>query len=297
MIVLPTTTKLQVVLGDAAATEMDFVASYIDTTADVVGQNNGVTNDTTDVDMVAAPAAGQRLVRYVSIYNADSATHDVTVKTDASATERILVKQSLDAGQTLVYDSQAGWYLAFDGAATGVAASYDTLYVDAAAMIPCTTDGAEAGTNEYGTNDIDVDYLAFDTGATEERAQFKLVMPESWDRSTVKVKFFWSSATGSSIADTVEWGIKAGALSDDDAIDAALGTPVTVSDAVLANDGADLQLTAATAALTVGGTPALDDLIPFEVYRNTDGTDDMAEDAWLFGVLVQYKKTNVVSEW
>jgi len=120
MIVLPTTTKLQVVLGDAAATEMDFVASYIDTTADVVGQNNGVTNDTTDVDMVAAPAADQRLIRYVSIYNADSATHSVTVKTDASATERILVKQSLAAGQTLIYDSQAGWYLAFDGASAAV---------------------------------------------------------------------------------------------------------------------------------------------------------------------------------
>jgi len=175
--------------------------------------------------------------------------------------------------------------------------TYDEIYVDAGAMVGCTTAGAASGTKEYGTNDVDMDYFAFDGGATEERVQFKLVMPPSWDRDTIKVKFFWTSATGSTAGDTVEWGIKAGALSNDDAIDAALGTAVTVSDVLLANSGGDLQVTAATAAVTVGGTPALGDMVAFEVYRNTDGTDDMTEDAWLLGVQIQYKKTNAVSAW
>jgi len=174
---------------------------------------------------------------------------------------------------------------------------YDTIYIDAAAMIPCTTNGALQGTHEYGTNDIDLDYFAFDAGATEERVQFKLKMPEGWDRSTIKAKFDWSSDTGSTTADTVEWGIKAGALSDSDSIDAALGTPQVISDALLADNGADLQISAATPAITVGGTPALGDLIVFEIYRNTDGTDDMAEDAWLFGVTVQFNKTGQISAW
>lgn len=168
---------------------------------------------------------------------------------------------------------------------TGV---YRTIYVDAAAMVPCTTNPAAAGSNEYTTNDIDVDYYAFDGGATEERVQFKMMMPLEWDLSTVKAKFFWTTATGSTTADTVEWGIKAGALADSDAMDTALGTAVTVSDAVTADNGADIQISAATAAMTVAGSPAAGEMVIFEIYRNTDGTDDCAEDAWLLGVAIQY---------
>lgn len=183
------------------------------------------------------------------------------------------------------------------GGGSGGTDAYETVYVDAAAMIPATTSGALQGTNEYGTNDIDMDYFAFDAGATEERVQFKLKMPENWDKGTIKVKFDWSSATGSTANDTVEWAIKAVALSDSDAIDVALGTVQVISDTLLADNGTDLQITPTTPALTIGGTPALGDLLIFEVYRNTDGTDNMAEDAWLFGITIQYKKAGTNVSW
>jgi hypothetical protein len=168
---------------------------------------------------------------------------------------------------------------------------YKTIYIDAGAMVPATTNPAETGTKEYGTNDLDADYFAFDTGATEERVSFKIVMPEDYDLGTVKAKFYWSSATGSSTSDTVEWGISAVAIDNDGAMDVAKGTAVTVSDALLADNGADLQISAATGAMTIGGTPAAGKLVVFEVYRNTDGTDNMTEDAWLFGVVIQYQRT------
>ncbi len=176
-------------------------------------------------------------------------------------------------------------------------AQYGTIYIDAGAMVPCTTNPAEAGTNEYGTNDIDMDYMAFDPGATEERIQFKLVMPENWDRSdaTMKAKFYWSDDTTGSAAETVEWGIKAGAYANDVAIDTALGTAVTISDTVIASS--DMHITSATAVIVVAQAQALGDMIVFEVFRNTDGTDDMDDDAWLLGVLLQYKKDNTVSAW
>lgn len=179
----------------------------------------------------------------------------------------------------------------------GVVGGTDTIYIDAGAMVPCTTNGALQSTHEYPTNDIDIDHYAFDDGATEERVQFKLVMPESWDRGTVKAKFCWSSPTGSTAGDTIEWGIKAGALSDSDAIDAALGTAQVISDVLLANNGADIQISGATPAITVGGTPARNDIIIFEVYRNTDGVDNMVEDGWLMGVLIQFKKTAYAASW
>jgi hypothetical protein len=165
---------------------------------------------------------------------------------------------------------------------------YRTAYIDAGAMVARTTNGAASGTTETSSNDVMLDYFAFDGGATEEAVQFKIAMPDDWDRGTLKFKFKWSSATGSTAGDTVEWGIRAVAVSNDDALDASWGTAVTVSDTLLANDGADMQISAPTGALTVGGSPALGDMVFFEVYRNTDGTDDMTEDAWLFGVQIQY---------
>jgi len=175
---------------------------------------------------------------------------------------------------------------------------YEHLYVDASQMVTCTTNGAAAlATNEYGTNDIDMRYFAFDTGATKERVQFKMAMPPSWDRGTIKAKFYWTSATGSTAGDTVEWAIKAGAIGDSDAIDAALGTQQVISDILLANNGTDIQLTPATPAVTVTGSPAVGDMIVFEILRNTDGTDAMPVDAWLFGVAIEYQRTNTVAAW
>jgi len=183
--------------------------------------------------------------------------------------------------------------------AAGVAAvyQYQTLYIDALAMIACVTNPAEASSEEYETNDIDLDFKAFDGGATEERVQFNLVMPEAWDRGAVKAIFHWSSAASSTTGDTVEWGIKAGALADSDAIDTALGDPQVITDTLLADNGTDWQISNATPAMTIAGTPGLGEMVIFEIYRNTDGTDDMAEDAWLFGVTIQFKVTNEVSVW
>ena len=176
------------------------------------------------------------------------------------------------------------------------APEYDTIWVPASAMTATTTNGAEAGIYEYATNDIMMNYYAFDT-TTEEYVSFNAVMPENWDRSTIKAKFYWSSATGSSVADTVEWEISAGALADSTAIDTALGTAQVKSDAVLAANGGDLQITGATPAITVGGSPALGNLIHFKISRNVGGTDDMTEDAWLFGVVIQYTISNTVAAW
>lgn len=163
-----------------------------------------------------------------------------------------------------------------------------TIYIDAGAMVPCTTNGAATGTKEYATDKPEMDYFAFDGGATEERVQFKTVMPSNWNAGTITVIFHWSSATGSTAGDTVEFACKAVCLRNDDAIAAAFGTAQVITDTLLADSGADMQVSAATPAITIGGTPTAGSMVCFEVYRNTDGTDDMAEDAWLFGVEITY---------
>jgi len=169
---------------------------------------------------------------------------------------------------------------------------YKDFWIDASEMTGRVTNGAAGSTEEYATNDIMMDYYLFDS-ATEEGVQFKRAMPDDWDLGTIKVKFYWDGSTGASAGDLVSFGLKAGAISNDDAIDAALGTQQVADDVLLAVG--DLHITPATPAITVGGTPVIADMIVFQIIRNVGGNDNMTEDAKLLGIRIQYKTLTTTS--
>ena len=183
--------------------------------------------------------------------------------------------------------------------ATGeiVSPKYETIYIPASSLTPTATNGASFGTKEFATNDINMDFYAFDT-TTEEYAEFQTPMPEGWDRGTIKAKFYWVPVddTGDT-SKTVEWEIACGALGNGDTIDSALGTSQVISDTELTGESATMHLTGATPAITVGGTPLLGDMIHCKVSRNVGGTDDYAADALLLGIWIQYKSTLAVAAW
>ena len=184
-----------------------------------------------------------------------------------------------------------------DGIPQDTQTDYETIWVDAAAMVPTVTNGAAQGSNEYASNDIMKDYLAFDTG-TEEYADFNVPMPEDWNLGTIKAKFFWAPGTASGAAgDTVEWQLQGQAVADDGTIDVSFtDTGEVISDVVTAGENADLHITAATPAITITGA-ALGSMVQFKASRNVGGTDDHGYDAWLFGVWIQYKKKNTSAAW
>lgn len=177
----------------------------------------------------------------------------------------------------------------FDGTAnitvprTGVVRE---VWIGAGAMNPRTTNGAAPSTVEMATNDNSLDFLDFDT-ATEEGACFAISLPQAWNAGTVKAKVYWTAASGSG---GVAWGLRATSYADDDALDAAYGTEQVVTDTLItANDN---HITAATSAITIGGTPAVDDLLLFEITREVaNGSDTLAVDARLIGVKLQYTET------
>ena len=184
--------------------------------------------------------------------------------------------------------SQAG-VLTAAGAIGGV--NYRTIYVDAGAMVPSVTSGAQAVTTEHATNDVMGDSFAFDTSA-DEYVQFKLVMPEQWNSSTIKAKFYWHPASSTTTSHDVTWAIQATAHADGGTIDSAFGTAVTINDEVLGTAAARIHLTAATGAMTVAGTPGVsaDEIVFFRIYRDVSA-DDLNEDAHLLGVSLQYQET------
>lgn len=115
--ILDLSTKLEAVLaGAVAANQPEAHVDYIDW-----NQNGEPTppaftraqlNSTTDVTILAAPTSNpKREVTQVTIYNKDTASVTVTVKTDDGTTERIVLKRTLTTLQSLMYERGTGWYV------------------------------------------------------------------------------------------------------------------------------------------------------------------------------------------
>ena len=114
MIILNATTdKIQAVLaGNITANQLQCMATWRDitTTEFTPGRTLINTNNTTDVDVVGSPAAStQRVVDYISVYQADTVNATVTVKFDANGTEYILFKALIGTGEKIEYTNEGGW--------------------------------------------------------------------------------------------------------------------------------------------------------------------------------------------
>jgi hypothetical protein len=164
-------------------------------------------------------------------------------------------------------------------------ATTETLFLKAADFIPRTTSGCGINSTESTTNKINLDVLEFDAAAIEY-AQLDTVLPKEWNAGTITAKFHWTAASGSG---DVVWAIQAVALANDDAIDTAFGTAQSATDTLTAVS--DLDISPATSAFAVGGTPAAGNHVVFQVYRDaTNGSDTLAVDAQLIGVTLTYTK-------
>lgn len=99
----------------SAAISVDWNVSYADHTTTLFtpagGEGNHAAASTTMI--VAAPAAAtQRQVKFISLMNKDALTPvDVTLKKDKAATDRHIIKKTLTAGQSLIYNEGAGFHL------------------------------------------------------------------------------------------------------------------------------------------------------------------------------------------
>jgi hypothetical protein len=160
-----------------------------------------------------------------------------------------------------------------------------TVWIPAGSMTSRTTSGPVAGSVETTTNKVMIRTLDFDA-TTAEHAQFQIQMPKGWNEGTVSALFIWShAATATNFG--VVWGIQAVAVSDDDALDVAFGSAVTVTDTGGTTN--DLYRSSETGAVTIAGSPAENDVVVFQVYRDaTSGSDTMTVDARLHGVALFY---------
>lgn len=116
MLILPSTSeKIEIVLGGAVTVNQlqclscwrDMGVSPSSLTPGGLAVN---TNNTTDVDLVPAPAASiYRIIDLINVYNKDTTSDVVTIKYSSGGTEYILWKGTLLPDQTLIYTDASGW--------------------------------------------------------------------------------------------------------------------------------------------------------------------------------------------
>lgn len=159
-----------------------------------------------------------------------------------------------------------------------------SVFVPAAGMISRITGGAEYTQGETGTNRVQKAGFLFD-GSTQEHVQFYLGAPKSWNKGTVTAKFMFAPTTTASQA--TRWEIAGRAFGDGDTLEAAFGTAVGVDTSHTTAD--QVEISAATSAMTIAGTPATDDMLIFQVSRApANAGDTYTADALLLGVWIDF---------
>jgi hypothetical protein len=152
---------------------------------------------------------------------------------------------------------------------------------------PSITSGSNAPIlTETTTNRVNFYYLGF-PDTTQTFANWSMPMPSDYNGGTITAVFYWVAGTAST--NSVRWGLQARAFADSNLIDQAFGTAQEVTDANQANDS--VNISAATPAITIGGTPAAGNFVQFRAYRNPpDAADNLAATAELLSIRITYTR-------
>jgi hypothetical protein len=164
------------------------------------------------------------------------------------------------------------------------------IFLTAAGMWPSTTNGAATNAKvDSGASDVDMYVLDFADGATKLFAQATVAMPTDWDAGTVTATFYWTANTTST--NNCLLGCAGRSYGNFETIDQAMGTEITVTDALNGTVN-QVAISAATAAITLAGTPAAGELVQFKVSRDpASGSDTLAATVRLLGVMITYTRT------
>jgi len=154
-------------------------------------------------------------------------------------------------------------------------------------FVPNNTPAAAAVTTFNTAGRAEFRTIDFDSGVSvnDEDAMFNTVLPREWDLGTVAAEIYYShNGTQTGGLDGVVFGLSGVAVSPAGSIDIVFGTEV---DAASDQAAGDTLHAVSLTAITIGGTPAINDLTTFQVERKTtDGADDLDIDARLHGVLL-----------
>ena len=249
----------------------------------VAGNAVRVTGTTTITALGTAQDGARRTVTFAGVLTLTHNATSLILPTGANITTA--------AGDVAEFESlgSGNWRCANYARASGsplinvIGQGLHTIAIPAGAMAARTTNGAANGSVETTTNKVMRKTFDFDT-ATQEYVQFTIAMPKSWDEGTITFQVIWTAASGSG---GVAWSLQGIALSDDDATDTAFGTAQTVTDTLIT--AGDVHITSVSSAVTIGGSPASEDWVVFQLSRAVaNGSDTLGVDACVLGLRLYY---------
>ena len=207
-----------------------------------------------------------------------------------------------DADVFYVYDASAIGYRKVTAAQIRALVAgtkqYDTIFIPAGAMTPSADNGATPGAVKFTNTTHDT--LAFPSTA-DKSAEFSVVFPDDWDKSSVKVKLLWTyyNSTAGQAGQHVKFLVGAVTCGDGIAISNAPTTTVGIAD--LAQSANEFCKTDASAALLPEGTAGNGNIVHFTVTRDADyapdGGDALPTEAMLLGAVVQFGRTADYTGW
>ena len=279
-----------------SATDKGYKLIYLDGVATNTGVFEATVGATGDVTLTGTQTLTNKTLTSPAIGTkiADTNGNELLLltATGSAVNEFTLANASTGNGPTLSATGETNVGININPKGTGVfksgsgavkIAGTETMWVPASAMYPSTTNGADAQQVETTATRPDIKVLDFDPG-TNQFAQFSVAFPKSWNEGTVTYQCFWTPSntnTGNCL-----FGLQGVAMGDSDPIDVVYGTAVLITDAGIGT-GLDQQVSAVSSAVTIAGSPAVDQLTYFQLLRDaTAGADTFTGDARLLGIKI-----------
>ena len=162
-------------------------------------------------------------------------------------------------------------------------AGLETMWIPASAMYATETNGAEA--NQVETTALRPDMKVMDfADSADDHAQFSVAFPKSWNEGTITYQCFWTPSTTNT--GNCIFGLQGVAVGDGDTIDVAFGTAVNITDAGIGTVE-DQQVSPVSSAVTIAGSPAVDQQTYFQIFRDANaGGDTYTGVARLLGIKI-----------
>ena len=270
--------------GDISLATLDHSANTVNwldssVVADLVNDTSPQLGGQLDVN---GNAIGNGTLELLKFVETGSAVNEFTITNNSTGNNPILSATGDDTNIGINLAPKGTGVVQSGGSAVKVAGK-ETMWVPASAMYGATTNPADAQQVETTATRPDMKVLDFDAG-TDEFAQFSVAFPKSWNEGTVTYQVYWTPAstnTGNCI-----FGLQGVSCGDNDTIDTAFGTAVNVTDAGIGTVE-DQQVTAESGAVTIAGSPAVDQLTYFQLFRDANaGGDTFSADARVLGIKI-----------
>jgi len=295
------TVQLKAVSGSGAtvtfgATDKGYKIIYLDGVATNTGVIEVPLGDTNEVTLTGTQTLTNKTLTApkigTSILDTNGNELLLLTATGSAVNELTLANASTGNGPILSATGETNVDINLNPKGTGVLksataavkiAGTETMWVPASAMYAATTNGADPQQVETTALRPDMKVMDFADGA-DDHAQFSVAFPKSWNEGTITYQCFWTPSTTNT--GNCIFGLQGVAVGDGDTIDAAFGTAVNITDAGIGTVE-DQQVSAVSSAVTIAGSPAVDQQTYFQIFRDANaGADTYTGVARLLGIKI-----------